>query len=1229
MSSIPVVRTAMIVAAVFVFDCLTPWGISAGALYLAAVLSSVAIEHDRAVFATAGICSALVIAAMAVSPGAGQTAWWNGLANCGLDLGTIWGSAYMADSWNRLQQRRRKQLQETRLLHQAIALSASQLSFRDALQDSLKTLCDILGWPVGHVYLRDAAGQHLVASEVWHPDETAGFGLLRAAVRGVRFAQGQGGPGRVWLTGEPIAVADVAQSPDYAWLTEPERLGVIGAFALPVTVGGKVAAVLEFFSERPISADVDFMALARNIGQQLGRLFERRKAELSLRQGEERLRMALVGGRMGTWDWDIDTGRVAWSPELERLHHLEPGTFEGTTAAAERAVHPDDREQVRAAIQRACDAEEEYRVEYRTIRPDGTVGWLEGRGAMHADAESQHRRLVGVCLDITERKEFEEQNARLAAIVQSSDDAILSKSLDGRILSWNGGAERIYGYTAEEALGQSIAMLAPGDRHDDFAEIMRRVTQGEHIEHYETRRRRKDGRLIDISLSMSPIRDAEGRIIGLSSVARDVTERKKAEQEMKQAREKAETASRQQSRFLANMSHELRTPMNAILGMLQLALSDDLTPRVRQWLATAKASADSLLTLLNDLLDLSKLDAGKLAIQPEPFSLRDLLDGTIRPLAVQAFEKRLELVCDVADETPDRIVGDAGRLRQVLTNLVMNAVKFTDEGEVVVSVDCAGRAAGAVHVRFSVIDTGMGISPHEQRRIFEPFIQSDATTTREHGGAGLGLSIASELVRRMGGELKVASEPDKGSRFWFSLPFEVEEDESREEELRAAEPLEGVPVLVVDGNATCRQLLAQMLRRWSMQADAAIDFDHALGKLYRAEMEERHYPLLIADASALGADAAILAERIAAVCKQAPALIVMDNPGRVRATGNAAPGDGLSRAVHLEKPCSARRVLEAVTAALGIASSARAEGLEPPFSARTCRPLSILLAEDTPANQQVVADALNRRGHRVAVAGNGKEALAMLEQTRFDVVLMDVAMPVMDGCQAASAIRHRERGGGRRIPIVALTAHALQADRQRCAEAGMDAYLAKPLDIGDLIRTVENAARGPNPPSPETESGPIEGRPAEAQAAAAADRRTAGGAVSELAWSGDPQDRIDYEGALKRLGGDPDMFRDVVRLFDEDKPGLLRAIREAAAARDAPGLRRAAHSLKGLASNFGAPRAVETAGRLEQIGASGCLDDADQAIVELESRLSSLDQILVPYRVPPTSRQVPTDARTP
>ena len=193
----------------------------------------------------------------------------------------------------------------------------------------------------------------------------------------------------------------------------------------------------------------------------------------------------------------------------------------------------------------------------------------------------------------------------------------------------------------------------------------------------------------------------------------------------------------------------------------------------------------------------------------------------------------------------------------------------------------------------------------------------------------------------------------------------------------------------------------------------------------------------------------------------------------------------------------------------------------------------------------------------------------------------------------------------------------------------MDAYLAKPLDIGDLIRTVENAARGPNPPSPETETGPIEGRPAEAQAAAVADRRTAGGAVSELAWSGDPQDRIDYEGALKRLGGDPDIFRDVVRLFDEDKPGLLRAIREAAAARDAPGLRRAAHSLKGLASNFGAPRAVETAGRLEQIGASGCLDDADQAIVELESRLSSLDQILVPYRVPPTSRQVPTDARTP
>ncbi len=1204
----------MIVAAVLVIDCLTPRGVAAGALYIAAVLSAVAIRHRKAIAATATICSLLALAGWFISPREEQMEWWV-FVNRAIVLCVIWAAAGMADVWRRFQEGQLKQMQEAQLLHQATALSASQLSFREALKNSLKTLCDIVGWPAGHVYVRDGSGQYLVATDLWHVDEKGGFELLELATRGIRFSQGQGAAGRVWRAGEPIAVEDVSESADYQWLKKPDRLGVVGAFLLPITIGGNVVAVMEFFSEKPIHVDTEFMPLARSVGEQLGRLFERRKADLALRQSEERLRLALWGGCMGTWEWRMDTGQVIWSPELEEIHGREPGTFEGTLEAMQREVHPDDRGRVTAAIEQVLSEGGEYRVEYRVIRSDGSIQWLEGRGAVHTEPDGQSRRLVGVCMNITERKQFEEESVRLAAIVQSSDDAILSKSLDGTILSWNRGAERIYGYRAEEAIGRPVSFLVPPDRLDEFPAIMERITRGECIEHCETVRQRKDGQCIDIWLSISPIKDSQGTVIGAAAVARDITERKKAEREMREAREAAERANRMQSQFLANMSHELRTPMNSILGMLQLALSDELRSEMRGWLNTAKSSADSLLVLLNDLLDVSKIDAGKLTIESEPFRLRESLDDAIRSLAPRAFEKGLELVCDVEPEVPDEVIGDVFRLRQVLTNLITNAVKFTDRGEVAVTVEREDDA-GVPLIQFAVSDTGTGISAEDLNRIFEPFIQSDATAEQHQGGAGLGLAICRELVQRMGGKLNVTSIPNQGSRFWFSLPLKAARDTPPgSSTCEDARELRGQSVLIVDRSEASREALIRMLGRWEMLPDVGVDYDHALGKLYRAETEGRTFKLMIADAETVGLDCAALPSRLVESLDDVPAVILMTHPGEDRTDGNGF--QFRPEVTCLEKPISPGRLLPAIRRALGLPVCARECEPRSPLSETTSRRLSILLAEDTPANKEVITSVLRRRGHAITVVGNGEEAIAALQRQAYDVVLMDVTMPVMDGYAATRTIRHRERGREKRIPIIALTARATHGDRENCTAAGMDAYLAKPIDVGQLIELVESSVRHDMPAEhidPEPSVGDL-GSPGENRENCG-DYPPADMEEQDTSLDEDRESIIDYRGALGRLGGDKDLFCDVVRLFDQDIPGLLQRIRTCIDEEDATELQRAAHSLRGLAANFGAADAAGRALCLEQMGKSGCLVGAGNVVQELEWEIVRLNRALTPYREP-------------
>ena len=530
-------------------------------------------------------------------------------------------------------------------------------------------------------------------------------------------------------------------------------------------------------------------------------------------------------------------------------------------------------------------------------------------------------------------------------------------------------------------------------------------------------------------------------------------------EELHQAKLIAEQANRAKSEFLANISHELRTPMNSIIGMTELALEETLQNPVRDYVQTAKDSAAVLLGLLNEILDFSRLEAGKFVLEPAPFSLRAVVTETLKSVAQRAFEKGLELAGDVSAAVPDALIGDALRIRQVLLNLVGNAIKFTELGEVVVRVSLESQTSEQVMLLFAVMDTGIGIAADDQQTIFQPFTQADSSTTRHYGGTGLGLAIASDLIRLMGGRLWVDSELGRGSIFRFTLPLAPNQDArgAGGHRLSLIEKLENLRVLIVDDSASSRRILEKCMRRWSMLPEVVADAGAALARLKDAAAEGNAFPLIIVDALMPGTDGFVLSEQILAV----PGLgcrIVLSLSSTDRHTF-ADRCEQLSVAAFLEKPYSETELLTAIIKALGWPAPGLSDeetSVKAPGTAPFVRPLKILLAEDTPANQKLIVSILKKRGHTIEVAHNGREACDLVKQQSFDVVLMDVQMPIMDGFQSTAAIRAMQKTGMPRLPIIAMTAHAMRGDRERCLAAGMDAYLAKPINSRELSELVES-----------------------------------------------------------------------------------------------------------------------------------------------------------------------------
>ena len=783
----------------------------------------------------------------------------------------------------------------------------------------------------------------------------------------------------------------------------------------------------------------------------------------------------------------------------------------------------------------------------------------------------------------TAKEAAEESEQRTRLIVDTAYDAFLTMDSAGAITDWNHEAEVTFGWSREEIAGRPVAEIIIPERHREahwrglrhFLATGEGPVLGQRIELTALHR---DGHEFPVEITIAAV--PLGGTHLFNAFVHDITERKRAEAELRSAKDDAQAATRAKSEFLANMSHEIRTPLNGIIGMTELALDTELTPEQQEYLDLAKSSADHLLAVINDILDFSKIEAGKLELELLDFDLRDALEDTVAMLAPRAHKRGLELLDDVAADVPDALVGDLHRLRQVVVNLIGNAIKFTEQGEVVLRVERASpaeprEASPDLLIHFSVRDTGIGISREQQARLFQAFSQADTSTTRKYGGTGLGLAISARIVERMGGRMWLESEEGRGSTFHFTASF----GRAREAKTQRAEraELRDLRVLVVDDNATNRRILEGMLSSWGMRPTLVDGGRAALSTLERAREEGRPFAVILLDAMMPEMDGFTLAERIQLGSEAGATLMMLSSAGRRE---DAERCRALGVAAFLGKPVRQSTLLDAILTALGpaLGEPARAVRSEEPAPEPSRASLRLLLAEDNAVNQRLAASLLEKRGHRVVVVGNGREALAALDEQPFDAVLMDVQMPEMDGFEATAAIRVREQRAGGHIPIVAMTAHAMQGDRERCLAAGMDGYVAKPLDAKELFLALESVAAPTS--SAAAEAGPV------------------------------PLVVFDKSAALARVG-DEELLGKLVELFLDECPKRMLEIREGITQRDGGAVERAAHNLKGAAAIFAADAACQAAERLEAVGRNEGWADAEQGWSALEDALARLRRALV------------------
>ena len=839
------------------------------------------------------------------------------------------------------------------------------------------------------------------------------------------------------------------------------------------------------------------------------------------------------------------------------------------------------------------------------------------QAASYTDEDSRKAQaLLSVLEDLrSERERLDEEieqrrraEVRFRATVEAPPTAVVMIDSRGAMVLVNAETERIFGYEREELLGQQVEMLVPERFRPGHPQLRagylakpttRRMGAGRNLFGL-----RKDQSEFPIEVCLSPMETEEGLFV-LSTIV-DITTRKQAEADLKhlnetleqrvakrtaelteslalltRAKEAAESANHAKSAFLANMSHEIRTPLNAVFGMTELMLETLVNPKQQEYLEIIRDASDSLLTIINDILDFSKIEAGQLTLEEIEFAHEDLLGTMLKTHGVRAHDKGLELNYRVAPEVPATLIGDPNRLRQVIVNLVGNAVKFTERGTVLLDVCCDRADEDSLLLHYCVKDTGVGIPAEKIEQVFGAFEQADTSTTRRYGGTGLGLAICSGLVEMLGGQIWAESKVGEGSTFHFTARFSVPREQPVGVSRAADKVIPGLSVLIVDDNATNRRLLVESLTQWEMAPAETDRADDALERLQQAKEAGHPFQLLLVDAHMPEIDGFELARRV----KEDPTLedtVIMmlssdDQPGNVTRCLE------LGLASYLIKPIDQSELFDTILIALGNPIFGWDEKSAPGSSSTeevSVRPLRILLTEDSPVNQVLAVQLLTKHGHHVEVASNGRQAIEIWKQGQTDVVLMDLQMPEMDGIEATKIIRTCEQATGAHTPIIAMTAYAMVGDRKRCLQAGMDGYVAKPFRQQELFQAIYQVLRTPVTEIVEP-SNDIEEE-------------------SDDADESNPR-LVNWNTALNSAHGDESILRRIVEISVHEIDDLLSQMHEALDVGDTSVLQRSAHTIKGHLRIFDVAHAEHLAFHIENTARDGSL--------QVGNRFAMLEQV--------------------
>ncbi len=846
----------------------------------------------------------------------------------------------------------------------------------------------------------------------------------------------------------------------------------------------------------------------------------------------------------------------------------------------------------------------------KTTTPNGEVQWIERIKSPVRDPEG---RIIGVVLlfwDVTEKISTEisrdHEQHLLTTLLEKIPDSIYFKDLESRFLRVSAAMATKFGMQSpDDAIGKSDADIFTGEHaqgaRDDELRIM---TSGAPVVDQVERETWPDKPDTWCMTTKMPLLDHNGKLLGTFGISRNITELKESQDALQLALAAADSANRAKSDFLANMSHEIRTPMNAIIGMSQLLSQTRLDAEQREFVNLVSESADSLLRLLNDILDFSKIEARKLDLEEIAFSLRETVGKAAQTLAMRANEKRLELACRISPDVPDWFCGDPGRLRQILINLIGNAIKFTDEGEVVVDVrvvdqlESKNKVGTKRQLAFSVRDTGIGIAPENQASVLEAFTQEDASTTRRYGGTGLGLSIAGQLIALMEGELQLESKVGVGTTFYFTINLPTADKLEPTTSVERLASAQGLAVLVVDDNSTNRRILEEILKSWKFNPTMVDSGQAAIDAQLKAASEGKGFRLVILDCMMPAMDGFEVARQLRENFSPTQCSIIM-------LSSSDRPGDSLrckelGIARYLSKPVMQSELFESVLRVLDLEPN-----LEQPLDSKelpACPPMRVLVAEDGVANQYVAIGMLKALGHTPVVAVDGQDAIAKWSTGEFDLILMDMHMPIMDGLEATRQIRTRETGTGKHVPIIALTAAAMAQDVTACREAGMDEYLAKPIHLNHLNEMLVKFSKQPQP-----NEQPLDGS---SRGSSLANVTPTPETLSPIA-SEEVTDQVcDLIASAARFPGGIKGLKRVATVFRKECTMLLAKLQETLPDGEPKEVQRAAHTLKGSAQLFAATKTYRLASQIEQFAAGGDLAAAAELLPRLEAAADELLEAL-------------------